>query len=438
MKKIAIIGFGFCGRIAFANLVKSYKSSYEVIIFDEVKKSFFKDGFYSAAFSEFSSDYILNVTTKKMTAFIEEEEHFCKFLQQNYPQVWQEVGELGFAPRKIYGHYIRKISDDSFLSAKEKEMKFSLVNKTVVSIENDNSKKSFFIKDLEGRYYEADEIILATSFKQTSLPFAIDGNNVVQYIWNQNYIDFHKNKFSNQKIVLLGSGLTAVDVIVGLKKKGFDGKIIVISRRGNFPKAHFSFLEELPNFISKEDSKNGLLFLCLKIRKFLRQNPNFDLRYVIHSIKPITVELWHNFDERNKKLFLRLMPYWTIFRHRAPQFSIKIVNQMIAEGSLEVLSGGLISAEKKAEKILLKTKKEVLEVDYLVNCLGFEFKAQKYPLLKQMLEHKLLKNDLLMVQSNHEKIHLLGGLNVGKDFECTSVPDMLPGILEVVKKCSSC
>ncbi|MBM5782558.1 MAG: hypothetical protein FJ368_03960 [Pelagibacterales bacterium] len=438
MKKIAIIGFGFCGRIAFANLVKSYKSNYEVIVFDEVEKNFSGDVLHSAAFSEFSPHYILNVTAKKMTAIVEEEQHFCQFLQQNYPQVWQEVGELGFAPRQIYGYYLQKISDESFLSAKEKEMKVSLIKNKVVGVEQDKSKKFFLLTDSEGKTYKSDEIIIATSFKQTSLPFAVEGKNVVQYLWNQNYIDFHNNNFSNQKIALLGSGLTAVDVIVGLKKKGFNGKITVISRRGNFPKSHFCFLEELPNFISKEDSKNGLLFLCLKIRKFLRQNPKFDLRYVIHSIKPITVDLWYNFDERNKKLFLRLMPYWTIFRHRAPQSSIEIIDQMIAAGNLEIKNGGLISVEKESDKILLKTKKEVLEVDYLVNCLGFEFKAQKYPLLKQMLDSELLKNDLLMVQSNHDKIHLLGGLNVGKDFECTAVPDMLLGIIEVVKKCSSC
>jgi hypothetical protein len=31
---------------------------------------------------------------------------------------------------------------------------------------------------------------------------------------------------------------------------------------------------------------------------------------------------------------------------------------------------------------------------------------------------------VLLTQSNHPKIHLLGGLNIGRDFECTSVPDL--------------
>ena len=43
--------------------------------------------------------------------------------------------------------------------------------------------------------------------------------------------------------------------------------------------------------------------MCLKIRNFLRQNPQFDLRHVIDSVRYSTVELWQNFDEKNKKLF---------------------------------------------------------------------------------------------------------------------------------------
>lgn len=427
MKKIAIIGFGFCGRMAFVNLVKNYHKNFEVLIFDGAKKDNLKNAFYSAAFSDFSQHYILNVIAKKMSAFIDDEQHFCRFLQENYPQDWQNIQEFGFAPRRIYGEYIQKITDEYFSIAQKKGLHFSLHNAEILSLKKTTQNK-FLLETINKNFYQVDEIILATSFKQTALPFEIAAKNVVNFLWNQDNLNFHNKSFSNETIALLGSGLTAVDVIVGLKKRNFSGKIIVISRRGNLPKKHFSFQDELPNFIDKEDAKKGILFLCLKIRKFLYQNRQFDLRHIIHSIKPITIDLWHNFDERNKRLFLRLMPYWTIFRHRAPQSSIEIIDEMIKNKQLEVVNGGLLSVEKKSEKLLLKTKKEILEVDYLVNCLGFEFRAQKYPLLKAMLNENLLKEDLLMVQSNDNRVHLLGGLNIGKDFECTSVPDMLVNI----------
>jgi hypothetical protein len=41
-----------------------------------------------------------------------------------------------------------------------------------------------------------------------------------------------------------------------------------------------------------------------------------------------------------------------------------------------------------------------------------------------MMQKNLLKKDLILVQSNNSKIHLVGGLNIGRDFEITAVPDL--------------
>ena len=41
-----------------------------------------------------------------------------------------------------------------------------------------------------------------------------------------------------------------------------------------------------------------------------------------------------------------------------------------------------------------------------------------------MVNKNLLKKDLILVQSNNPKIHLVGGLNIGRDFEITAVPDI--------------
>ena len=105
---------------------------------------------------------------------------------------------------------------------------------------------------------------------------------------------------------------------------------------------------------------------------------------------------------------------------------------MIASNQLKLLKGGVKSLAKNGEKILVETKSEKFETDYLVNCLGFEFNAKKYPLLNQMIDCDLLAQDLMMARSNHEKIHLLGGLNIGKDFECTAVPDLRSDVEKLI------
>lgn len=416
MKIIAIVGFGFCGRLALAHLVKKSEPNTKILIFDKNGREAL-----GPAFSGFSPHYILNVTAIKMSAFSQAPESFCNFLQEKYPQIWNEIGENGFAPRQIYGKYVEEFTQEAFALAAKNGVQIEFVGEEVTQV---LEFPQLTLQTKSGTTYQASEILLATSFKQSNLPFDLASTNLVKKLWDQDSQQFHQQNFTNETICLIGSGLTAVDVIVGLKKKNFSGKIFVISRRGNFPKKHFAQHQPSHHFITPQDSKKGVLFLCLKIRNFLRQNPQFDLRHVIDSVRYSTVELWQNFDQKNKELFLRLLPYWNIFRHRAPISSVALIEEMIVSGQIETKKKGVKKISGKSDKILIETRDEKIECDYAVNCLGFEFKLEKYPLLAQMVEAGLLKKDLFLAQSNHPQIHLLGGLNVGRDFECTAVPDL--------------
>jgi uncharacterized NAD(P)/FAD-binding protein YdhS len=397
-KSTAIVGFGFCGRLAFVHLVKKSTKN-KILIFDpSLAKTL------GPAFSYFSSHYILNVPAINMSAFSDAPRDFCNFLEKNYPQIFSEIGENGYAPRHIYGEYLDQLTHQAFLEAKEKNVNFEIVAQEVSEILSQG--EGFLIN----QKFVADEVFLASSFKQSDLPANLNLLNVevISSLWGDEFKKFHQENFNNQTICLIGSGLSAVDVIVGLKKRNFSGKIFVNSRRGNFPKKHFAEIQPSLNFISASDAKNGVLFLCLKIRNFLKQNPQFDLRHVIDSIRKITPALWQNLDEKNKKQFLRLLPYWNIFRHRAPISSIELIEEIIESGQLKIV--------KKGQK--------TLDYDLLVNCLGFEFRAEKYPLFSQMISKDLLKKDLFLMNSNHPRIHLLGGLNIARDFECTAAPDL--------------
>lgn len=418
MKIFAIIGFGFCGRLAFYHLTKKSAQNTKVIIFDKSAVSGL-----GPAFSSFSPHYILNVPAEKMSAFSDKPQDFCQFLEKKHPQIWQEIGAKGFAPRKIYGEYLDALTKAALIEAKNNNVEVEFVEEDVAEIADID--QDFILKTISKKSYKATEVLLATSFSQSELPYQFANKKFIKKLWDQDVLNFHQGEFSNdEKICLIGSGLTAVDVIAGLKKKNFGGKIFAISRRGNFPQKHFAENPIKSPFIFVDDAKKGVVFLCLKFRKFLAANPDCDLRHAIDSIRPITKELWKNLDTKNRKLFLRFLPYWNIFRHRAPTASIEIIDEMIATKQLEIKKCGVKKIEEKNFKFEVETKDDKMLCDYIVNCLGFEFSAEKYPLLNQMLSANLLKKDLFLASSNNPKIHLLGGLNISRDFECTAVPDL--------------
>jgi uncharacterized NAD(P)/FAD-binding protein YdhS len=412
--------------MVFGNILKkisTQKSQAKIkfIIFE-------KDGekAVGAGFSNFSDNYILNVPAKKMSPFQDIPDDFVNFLKENYPEVYKNNGPDGFIARNIYGQYLKKLSTDFFKLADDLKIDYELIQKTVIDI--DQGFKIY----TENLIFDADEIILSSSFVQSKLNYCLKDEKLISPLWSKNSIDFHqKNNFKiDDKICIIGTGLSAIDVLVGLNAKNFTGKIYAISRRGNFPKPHFIQQNSIPNqeiinFIEDLDIKTGLINISLKFRKYLKNNKDYDLRHLIDSIRGKTKFLWQNLDEKNKIVFLKkLLPYWNIFRHRVPSSSLEIINKMIKNNQLEVIKSSVKSIEKCDGKFVIKTTNKTIDCDYVVNCLGFDYNIKNYPLIDSMLNKNLLKKDLILAQSNNSKIHLVGGLNIGRDFENTAVPDL--------------
>jgi uncharacterized NAD(P)/FAD-binding protein YdhS len=426
MKKIAIIGFGFCGIMVFGNILKKIsiqKSQVKIkfIIFE-------KDGenAVGAGFSNFNDNYILNVPAKKMSPFQDSPDDFVDFLKENYPEIYSKNGPDGYISRNIYGQFLKKLRSDFFKLANDLKIDYELIQKAVINIDEG------FKIHTESLIFDADEVVLSSSFVQSKLNYCLNDEKLISPLWSKNSINFHqKNNFKvDDKICIIGTGLSAVDVLVGLNAKNFSGKIYAISRRGNFPQPHFSQHNIISNqgsinFIEDSDVKIGLVNISLKFRKYLRNNENYDLRHLIDSIRGKTKFLWQNFDEKNKGSFLKkFLPYWNIFRHRVPNSSLEIINKMIENNRLEIIKSSVKSIEKSDGKFIIKTNKKTLDCDYVVNCLGFDYNIKNYPLIESMVKKNLLKKDLILAQSNNNKIHLVGGLNIGRDFEITAVPDI--------------
>lgn len=441
METIAIIGFSFSGTVFFLNLVKqNLPKNLKIIIFEkeDINQSNITLG---PAFSPFCDDYILNVTASNMSAYSNFPDDFINFLIKNHPTIYSKISKdnyHSFAPRKIYGQYLAKIKKQALDIAKSKSVNYQIIYQEVKSIQNHNNQLTITTNSNE---FKADKIILATGLKQANLPFSLINKNFIKNLWSNQYFNFHNQplpptlKIKNSVITLIGTGLSAVDVIIGLINKNFTGKIIVLSRRGNFPNRHLGQANRLNNPpIEVEDAKKGILYINLKIRKFLKQNPDLDLRNVVAAIRPITSKLWHSFDLKNKKRFIKLLPYWNIFRHLAPISSINAIDQLINNGQLEIKKGSISKISNSSNKIIIHHKNKKFETDYLVNCLGFETNAAKYPLFSSMIKNNLLKKDLIMATSNHPNIFLLAGLNIAADFEITSVPDIRVQVESLVKK----
>jgi uncharacterized NAD(P)/FAD-binding protein YdhS len=135
----------------------------------------------------------------------------------------------------------------------------------------------------------------------------------------------------------------------------------------------------------------------------------YDKNAVIDSLRPYTPELWMKLPITEKSRFLRhLFRYWEIIRSRIPRESEAIVNQMVHEGRLIILTGrikNIVATESGMDIFYSSRGQPHLQMEtanLLVNCIGPELDYEK-------VDCPLIKNVLLQGIAQPDPLHL--GLN---------------------------
>ncbi len=114
-------------------------------------------------------------------------------------------------------------------------------------------------------------------------------------------------------VLIVGTGLTMVDLALGMKAQGFDGPIIALSRRGLVPQRHGEPGPAWPLPVLTEQERTSLPKLFRRLRADVRKaaDAGFGWRAVIDSLRPITTQLWQRLPKGEWSRFLRhVRPYW--------------------------------------------------------------------------------------------------------------------------------
>jgi len=417
MKKIGIIGGGFSGTMLATHLIRNSLNPVEIILID--KKELFSKGI---AYSSFSDQHLLNVSAGKMSAFPNEPDHFLDWVMSN-TEFQKENRQLvaGFyLSRKIYGQYLSHVWKKSLKEAALKKIKVSVINAHVNRLEA--KKNTIIIHSDEMLPVEADYGIIATGNHPPRNPQIpnmgfYDSPDYFRNPWNADSV---KNINEEFPVLILGNGLTMVDVVLGILEQGYKGKIISLSPNG------FNILSHKHSYVkydklSEELEGQKSLFEWFKlIHKHIKNVRQYGLSAepVIDSLRPYTQTIWKSLSDREKEIFMsRLRHLWGVARHRLPLNSFDKIQKLRIEGKLEINSGKLINLTEEKEFISTeyfdKKTKETrnLKVSRIINCTGPETDLMKLEnnFLKRCLMDGILYQDKLKlgIKANTETFQVL-------------------------------
>lgn len=390
-KRIIIVGGGLSGTLLSLQLAGNENA--EIILLEKNPQMLGRGVAYNYDFTH----QPLNVPASGMSLYPDKPDHFVEWLHQNafrYNHLLNSVSPKTFVPRKIFGDYIVEHLQKAH---HEQATSFQIRIDEVLSVKRLGTKLEATLES--GIKLEADHIVLALgNFPPGDLfpenPEVIGAQGYFPNPWTDRV---YSHLSGNENILLVGTGLTAVDVVLGLKTRNFKGNISMLSRRGKLPLPHDLSHPPVeiadPGYLSPRDAFRWLT-------NEIRRRRNTPWTAVMDGIRPHTQNIWRRWSWDEKKYFMRrLRQIWEVVRHRIPAQSSTILSEMIAAGQLHIGKAKINSAKLHANGIEVfwnddnGTHSGVFQK--VINCTGPEsnYRKVKLPILADLVEQGLVVND---------------------------------------------
>jgi uncharacterized NAD(P)/FAD-binding protein YdhS len=440
-----IVGAGFSGALTAVNLLRlAPPEGLRVVLVNKSGRMA-----RGIAYGTRSAEHVLNVPAGNMSALADDPEDFLRFCR------WSDPGiePSSFVSRRLYGTYL-----EALLAAAEhgggEHAQLEREVGEVVSMKFDPVARRARVVLDDGRSINADHVVLAFGHfppadPTVSTPGFYASDRYVRDPWAPGAL---RAIDAGESLLLLGSGLTAVDVALALRCSGEGGPVVCVSRRGLTPNAHrvsrgtHSSTDIQPLLQAMGRSTRSYL-RALRRHVHDRTEVGDDWRDVLASLRPHTPALWQRLSEAERARFLRhVQPYWDVLRHRCAPEPFARYSELREAGQVRVVAARILAYEEDGEGVLVtlrprgKRQAEQMRVSRVVNCTGpdSDLRRSRTPLVRDLLAHQLIQPDALglgiAVDEHHAVLdgsgraspvlHYIGPLLRARDWEATAVPEL--------------
>lgn len=475
MQTIAIVGAGFSGVAVAWNLLQQLPPQSRLLLISN--EAVIGRGL---AYGTPSPHHLLNVPAARMGIAADDETGFLRFLQQlGLPF---QAGD--FVPRNLYGAYLQRVLGEQRALASARQIVFEIIYDNVLALQavspatsaaigrsGNPVQPALSLQLAKGASLHVHKVVLALgNFAPRPLAYEAEPGLQVQA---QTHILQRPWDFSSllsipvhASVLLLGSGLTAVDVLLQLRHLGHSGKVTMLSRRGLLAQAHraagHAGVHKVP-----EEFVAGMLKLrsVRAMLAYFRQNlmpacpqhsaqaaaSTLDWRDLLAALRPVSAELWQVLPESERGRFLRhLQALWDSHRHRMAAPVARQVQQEIQQQRLRVQAGRLKhllyrAGQKACWQVSWQARaqlhSQIQAFDYVINCTGpvSALRSQPEGLLARLLQQGQICADVaelgLLVHSDYrvqaadEKsalpgLYYIGPLLKAQFWEATAVPEL--------------
>lgn len=425
MEHIAIIGMGISGSAVLAAYNKhTPANSVDIDCYDS-EESFGR----GLPFREDSDLLLLNTRSEDLGYDYEDLGDFGDWLAED-EYLNQAVPE--FSTRPLFGQYLR----EKMLQV-ARSMQARIIYSKIVSIDWQPETNTWVITNALGESKEYDRVHLCCGALPTNDPYQL--SSCPNYLANPYPLEHLPSEiYQAKKAIVIGTNLTAIDVIKYLSQAVNLDNIYAFSRQNNFPvvglkrpanlplrkltlanakeltiknnhQLTFEILDELIEFELRThdislDKVNAIVQQAGT--QGLRQSfDETDILTKMEQIGTVTtrilIHLWQYMPESDRIRYdEKYHDAFTFTKGKIPLLSAEAIIDAEDQGQLHIINGvnDLIYDEERQQFILLdEQQEEIVDANWVINATGFkdtlELETVDHPLLEDLLNKRYIASD---------------------------------------------
>lgn len=375
---MAIVGGGVAGSLTAITLAQLPQVE-SITIFD--RDNAFGRGL---AYSAKAPWHRINVPAYKMGGIgAEDSEGFNDWLTQTGQAEWSDYSD-SFVPRWTYGDYIATELAKTVTSGR--------VSMHVNAITHIACRQSSYELTFASGDRQTFDLVFLCLGNPSPSPFpGIEASpRSITDVWAPGALD---PIGMNERVLVIGTGATAVDVVIDLHRRGMQQPITMISRRGLLPLIDApAQTDPAPLETWPERTTRGIFAALLKDTRS-KMAAGVPWQTSIDTFRLQIAGLWTDASKTERERFSRhLRAIWLVHRHRLAPDVAQLLERLQSDRHLHVLAGRLMSAYTTPTGYDVAIhrrggKAAQMTANWILNCTGPEERYDRIenPLVRSML-----------------------------------------------------
>ena len=290
----------------------------------------------------------------------------------------EDVRPETFATRGIFGQYLRELLDTSEREAAGSRLT-RLRGDVVALAEPEGAARPLRVELADGTEIEADRVVLALGHLPGGDPVPVprqlrESGVYVPDPWAPGALDAARGDGS---VLIVGTGLTTVDVSLSLAGGEGGPAVLAVSRNGLIPRRHREDLTTVEEFavpVGGEELDPVIAAVRERIDQVTERGG--DWRDVFDSMRTPTPAIWRGLRVEEKRRFLAtMMRFWDVHRFRMAPLVADRFAALRQSGRVTVEAAAIAAIEPAGAGAAVSLvgadgASRTVEVDRVINCTG--------------------------------------------------------------------